>query len=50
MDFYKTLCEYGKEFSEKEFFTIFKYMKDHKLLNDEALRCFTLLLTSLNLS
>ena len=38
MDFYKTLCEYGKEFSEKEFMTIYKNMKDLKLLNEDSIR------------
>jgi len=38
MDYYKTLCEFGKEFSDKEFNTIYKNMKDLKLLNEEAIR------------
>lgn len=38
MDFYKTLCEYGKEFTEKEFTTIYKNMKDLKLLNEDSIR------------
>jgi hypothetical protein len=38
MDYYKTLCEFGKEFTDKEFNTIYKNMKDLKLLNEEAIR------------
>jgi hypothetical protein len=38
MDFYKTLSEYGKEFTVEEFRTVYRKMRDLKLLNDEALR------------
>lgn len=38
MDYFKTLCEFGKEFSEKEFATIYKNMKELKLINEDAIR------------
>ena len=50
MDYYKTLCEFGKDFSESEFTAIYQNMKENNLLNEDALRCFLLILGALGLS
>ena len=50
MDYYKTLCEFGKEFSNKEFTAIYLNMKENDLLNEDALKCFHLILGALGLT
>lgn len=50
MDYYKTLCEFGKDFTDSEFTAIYINMKENNLLNEEALRCFLLVLAALGLS
>lgn len=43
LDFAKCLLEYGREFGEQEFAAVYTQMKRDKLLNDEAIKCFTLI-------
>lgn len=50
MDYYKTLCEFGKEFSDKELAAIYLNMKENNLLNDDALKCFLLIFAALGIS
>jgi hypothetical protein len=50
MDYYKTLCEFGKDFTLTEFTAIYKNMKENNLLNEDALRCFLLIINALGLS
>lgn len=49
MEFFKTLLEYGKEFTEVEFTAIYRHMKQSRLLNEDSLRIFSMLANGVGL-
>lgn len=50
MDYFKTLLEYGHEFSEVEYTSIYQSTRDSKQLDEDALRCFYLLAQDMELN
>ena len=49
MDYFRVRLEHAEEFTEREVQGIFNHMKENKLLNEDALRCFGLITNGLQI-
>lgn len=49
MDYFRNRVEHAEEFTQTEVQGIFNHMKENKLLNEDALKCFGLITNGLQI-